>query len=432
LQFNLAFVGLAIAFIALPFSIKICHAGMLLFLLMWAIEGDWKSKIEIIRRSFLLQLITALFVLNVVGLFYSRNLIDGWFVIEKKIFFLLLPIGIATSNKYFTSHHINKLLYLFICTCFIGSFISLWNVWSGSEQMVVGDYLTNSNFSELNEDISKSWFLFSYVSLANGIHIHPTFFALYIAFCVVLLFNEIITNRLSRVETGLLWLMIVYFVIFLIFLSSRIVIGALFIIMLVYIIYELRYASNKGNAVIAALSVPLISLLLYINPVSRYRNIQEIRSTSFNVTPNTEYKTSVQIRLSLWSLAVRSINPMNFLAGTGTGDVKATMEESGKKYAISNVLNSYDPHNQFLFNLLSHGFVGLLLLILNFLAPMYYAWRQRDYLYLIFAFLCGSICLTESAFELQKGIVFYALINSLLLLRLDAFAKFNPAIKDLR
>jgi O-antigen ligase len=416
---------------ALPFSIKICHTGMILFLLMWAIEGDWTSKVEIIRRSFLLQLITALFVLNVVGLFYSQNLLDGWFVIEKKIFFLLLPIGIATSNKHFTAHHINKLLYLFVFTCLIGSAISLWNVWNAPEQMMVGDYLGNSDFSELNKDISKSWFLFSYVSLANGIHIHPTFFSLYIAFCVVLLFNEIIKNQLSRVETGLLWAMIGYFLIFLICLSSRIVIGALFILVLFYIIHEVRYASNKRNALIVGLCVPVISLLLYINPVSRYRSIHEITSTSFNVTPNTEYKTSVQIRLSLWSLAVRSINPMNFLAGTGTGDVKATMEESGKKYAISNVLNSYDPHNQFLFNLLSHGFVGLLLLVLNFVAPMYFAWRQRDYLYLVFAFLCGSICLTESAFELQKGIVFYALINSLLLLRLDAFAKFNPAVKDI-
>jgi O-antigen ligase len=404
---------------------------MILFLLMWAIEGDWTSKVEIIRRSFLLQLITALFVLNVVGLFYSQNLLDGWFVIEKKIFFLLLPIGIATSNKHFTAHHINKLLYLFVFTCLIGSAISLWNVWNAPEQMMVGDYLGNSDFSELNKDISKSWFLFSYVSLANGIHIHPTFFSLYIAFCVVLLFNEIIKNQLSRVETGLLWAMIGYFLIFLICLSSRIVIGALFILVLFYIIHEVRYASNKRNALIVGLCVPVISLLLYINPVSRYRSIHEITSTSFNVTPNTEYKTSVQIRLSLWSLAVRSINPMNFLAGTGTGDVKATMEESGKKYAISNVLNSYDPHNQFLFNLLSHGFVGLLLLVLNFVAPMYFAWRQRDYLYLVFAFLCGSICLTESAFELQKGIVFYALINSLLLLRLDAFAKFNPAVKDI-
>jgi O-antigen ligase len=351
---------------------------------------------------------------------------------RKKIFFLLLPIGIATSNKHFTSHHINKLLYLFVCTCLIGSCISLWNVWNAPEQLIVGDYLINSNFAEVNEEVSKSWFLFSYISLANGIHIHPTFFSLYIAFCVILLFNEIITNRLSKVETGLIWAMIVYFLIFLVCLSSRIVIGAMFIIIIVYIIYALRYDLNRRHLVVAALSIPLISLLLYINPISRYRSIQELTSTSFSVTPNTEYKTSVQIRLSLWSLAVRSVNPINFLAGTGTGNVKATMEESGKKYAISNVLNSYDPHNQFLFNLLSHGFIGLLLLVVNFVAPMYYAWRQRDYLYLVFAFLCGSICLTESAFELQKGIVFYALINSLLLLRLDAFAKFNPAVKEIR
>jgi hypothetical protein len=171
--------------------------------------------------------------------------------------------------------------------------------------------------------------------------------------------------------------------------------------------------------------------ILYINPISRYRNIHEVTSTSIRIRQNETYKNSIQIRLSLWWLALKSVDTSNIFAGSGTGDVTDVMKQSGREHAISNILNSYDPHSQYLFTLLSHGVIGLLILLLNFAIPLYFIWHQRDYLYLAFAFLFVTLCITESALELQKGIVFFALVSPLLLLRLNAFETFKFTSKTI-
>jgi O-antigen ligase len=206
---------------------------------------------------------------------------------------------------------------------------------------------------------------------------------------------------------------------------------SLLLVGLIFIIMEFRNSRNKTQAVlISVLSVVLLAIL-YVNPVSRYRNIQEISATPFEVKSNQQYKNSIQIRLSLWWLAITSVDEKNFLLGSGTGDVLDVMKERGQQLAVSNTLNSYDPHNQYLFTLLSHGVVGLMILLMIFTLPVFITWPQRDYFYLIFLFFCASLCLTESAMELQKGIVFFSIINPLLLIRLNAFAPVERSIYTL-
>jgi O-antigen ligase len=91
-------------------------------------------------------------------------------------------------------------------------------------------------------------------------------------------------------------------------------------------------------------------------------------------------------------------------------------------YNITNSLESYDPHNQFLFTLIGSGILGLTALVALILCSLYFAFLQRDYLYAAFIFLFILICFTETALQLQKGIIFFAIFYSML-----AFKK-RPAI----
>jgi O-antigen ligase len=91
------------------------------------------------------------------------------------------------------------------------------------------------------------------------------------------------------------------------------------------------------------------------------------------------------------------------------------MKATAKKYAITNSIGSNDPHNQFLDTLLRLGFVGLIVLLACFAWPAYWAYQNKDFFYLAFLAVFLMICLTETAFELQKGIVFFSLFNSLLI-----------------
>jgi O-antigen ligase len=244
---------------------------------------------------------------------------------------------------------------------------------------------------------------------------------LYLTFCSIFIFTQIQLGHFSRNGRLLLWLLAIFFSLFVTCLSSKIMICSMLILALLFATRELLYKQNKTQGIIVSALALILIVALYLNPISRFRNIQEVATTSLHIDEHKEYKSSIEIRLSLWWLAVKSVNANNFLMGLGTGDVAAAMSESSRRYSVTNSLHSYDPHNQFLFTLLAQGIIGLTILILNFVAPVYVSLLHKDYLYLAFAFLCASICLTESAFELQKGIVFFSLISPLLLLRTNAF-----------
>ena len=66
--------------------------------------------------------------------------------------------------------------------------------------------------------------------------------------------------------------------------------------------------------------------------------------------------------------------------------------------------------------------MGLTVLVALILCSLYFAFLQRDYLYGAFIFLFILICITETALQLQKGIIFFAIFYSML-----AFTK-RPAI----
>jgi hypothetical protein len=60
------------------------------------------------------------------------------------------------------------------------------------------------------------------------------------------------------------------------------------------------------------------------------------------------------------------------------------------------------------------GIAGLFILVLLFLLPGIAAWKKQDFLYLSLLLLVAVNMLTESMFETQSGVVFFAFFNALL------------------
>ena len=169
-----------------------------------------------------------------------------------------------------------------------------------------------------------------------------------------------------------------------------------------------RHQVNETALPLMALLV-LCSFLLYINPISRYRNLQEITITSLDIESNSLYKNSTQIRASLWWLGVKSYARVNPIWGTGTDDVFTVMKQTSDEYNVTNTLDSYDPHNQYLFTLIGLGLLGLTLLLGLMAFSLYSGLAQHNYLFVAFILLFCLLCTTETALELQKGIAFFAL-----------------------
>ncbi|MDQ2657421.1 MAG: O-antigen ligase family protein [Bacteroidota bacterium] len=426
--------ALCVSVAALPFSVKICHGAIIILLLNWAAEGDWRAKQAVVRHSLLLQVFIGFFLIQLAGLFLSDSIFHGWFSLEKKIFLLMLPLALATSSVRLTRRDVQRVMWVFVAACLAGTFLCILHSWQetshlASQAVRVDNYLGTTPYFELHKDASEKWLIVSYASLASGIGIHPTYFSLYLAFCISFLLAVFpaVTSRLQR--AGMLTL-VLYLTLLVVFLSSRIMIAGLSVI---YLVVLLKTFQNKAR-VWSAAAMGLIfffAAVLYANPVTRYRNLEEVRASTFDIQPAGHYANAAQIRVSLWWLALSCLPDLNPLFGSGTGDVEKVMSRASEKYRITNSIQSLDPHNQYLYSLLANGVPGLAVLMLALFVPAYCAWAQKDLLLISFLFLFSILCLTESAFELQKGIVFYAIISGMLFFHVHSFQVGSPDLRSL-
>ena len=431
---NILWTSLILSITALPFSMKVCHAGMIVLLLGWLMEGDWSTKFRIIKQSLLLQIIIGLLVLQLIGLFYTDNMNSGLLSVEKKIFFYMIPVALATTMVRLTKNEIGVIFIGFFLSCLIGTILCIVYAWTQANDYISGltplnHYLATSSYSDLHPLNSEKWLIFSYVSLAEGINIHPTYFSFYLSFCVLVLLHKIGEIRSTLRQAGI-WVLATYFMIFIIFLAARIVILAIGLMLIFLAIRSLINHQKMVGIAFLIMSI-FFSYILYINPVSRYRSLQEIHLSTFNIHPGSHYETAAQIRASLWWTAFKSIQHSNPFLGVGSGDVETEMQKTSSQFGITNILGSFDPHSQYLFTLLGCGIVGLLLLILWIALPAYFSWGEKDHFFIGFVLLLGMICLTETALESQKGIVFSTLVYAILSFQRHSFQSISISFRPI-
>ncbi|MEX2231737.1 MAG: O-antigen ligase family protein [Cyclobacteriaceae bacterium] len=426
--------ALMLSVAALPFSITVCHGAIIIVIISWIFEGQWQNKLSVIKHSLLLQVIIALFFLQVLGLAFSDNLPLGLFALEKKIFFLLIPVAIGTTSLKLNRKEIKLVLITFIISCFVGTLLCVLHAWEETTLVMAGvaqfkPYLSTSSYHDLHAFESERWLMFSYRSLSQGIAIHPTFFSLFLAFSIIFLFHEL-PHLKSQISRGAVLMLVLYFAVFIVFLASRIVILGLSVIF-TFVLIRTLLNKQKLLAFMVVIISAVFAFLLFLNPVSRYRSLEEINLSTFEIQPGNNYKNAAQIRVSLWWLAFMSLHDSHPLVGTGTGDVHSAMVRTSNQYQITNIINSFDPHNQYLYTLLGNGYSGFILLVLCLALPLYFAWIQQEYLLLGFSFIFSLLCFTESALELQKGVVFYSLFSALLFFQLNSFQKISFNLRSL-
>lgn len=422
--------ALMLSVAALPFSVKICHAAIILLIANWLLEGNWRAKLSVVKNSLLLQLIIGVFALQALGLLFSDDLTRGWFSLEKKIFFLLLPIAFATTSIKLNRNELRLIFGTFIAACFVGSVICIASAWHETNLVMAGQattnpYLSSSSYWQMHGKESQKWLMFSYVGLTSGLGIHPTYFSLFMVVCMMCLLHIWPSLNTPFIKAIVLTLCL-YFCVFIVFLSARITIVGLAII---FVFVLIRCTVRKENFLLL-MAVGMgcaLTALVVLNPVSHYRSLEEINASTFVIGPGNHYTNAAQIRMSLWWLAVSSVKETHPLFGSGTGDVERVMTAASDKFQITNVIQSFDPHNEFLYTLIANGFPGLLLLIVSMSLPAWWAWMERDYFVLGFLLLFCLVCLTESALELQKGIVLYALVTGLLFFQRHSYQ--NVSIK---
>ncbi|MDQ3190536.1 MAG: O-antigen ligase family protein [Bacteroidota bacterium] len=396
---------------SVPLAPFILPALILILLIIWLYEGDFKQKWKQFKSNSFVFYLPCLFLLYLFGLLWSDNIEHGLSDIETKLTLLLFPVIILSQQ--FTSEQIQAIKDRFIEGCLVALLLLL-------------------SFCFYNYYLHMENSVFYYE--AFSVHLHPSYFALYLNLGLILIIDKIINGKLKIYWLTFYLLALLLFLVSIFLSSSKSGILTLFfslglgtvlliswkrlfqmflILSVLFIgLFSFLEVNNKkfnlllNSDVVSLLSDPIkVRFSDLVNPL----NSESIHQTA---------TSSSSVRVLVWNTAKELIMENPYF-GTGTGDVKDKLTEKYKvkEYIIASE-KKLNAHNQFLQTAIALGVFGLILLLLNMFIPLFYAIKYKSWIFLLFILIMIFNFLTESLLERQAGVIFYAFFNSLFLITL--------------
>jgi O-antigen ligase len=332
------------------------------------------------------------------GLLYSENLRQGFFVLEKKLSLLIIPIIFLFGPKV---KSIRATLLTFSFSCAGATFICV---------------ITAVFRALVNHDVS---FLF-YHSLSGIVGMHASYLSMYLCFAIaILLFNLDLNLWGGQKKLVVTYTAIVTMLLGVFLLSAR---TQQVILIFELGLFSIYYMSKKYGVFFSTLSGFVASFVIFLIVVLIPHNRERFKQA---INYNNQYSIGAkwgenQIRLPIWSCALSLIRERPFF-GFGTGD----SEDELQKCYIENSYTSltyfpntrFNAHNQFLETSLQIGSFACLFFLVSLVWPITFSFLIKNYLYIVFAIIFGISCMTESMLERQQGVSFYAFFSSLLIFK---------------
>lgn len=367
-------------------------------------------------------LLGLVYIVAGISALYSPHTAEAAFVLEKQMTLLIIPLVLGAAAP--AGHRqLRLILWSFVASLFavclylLGRFYISYEV--ARAQLSFQDFLN----TQLHHNFSAS------------LHLHATYLSMYVCFAIAIALYMLFYEK--KYYRLLMLLFLPVFVISLVLLSSRII----FIPFAVIVFFILPFFLKKKPFLIyLAVLITLLPLLFYYLsgfPAFRDRfktdtlrelNIRQSgRSYSFLSITETNDAT----RAERWKCAVELIRERP-VAGYGTGEEKAMLSEMYTRYGLSNsLLNNFDAHNQYLGFMIRSGLFGLCAYLILLAYSLYAAIRKRNYIHICLLLILAITSLTENVLDSNKGIVFFAFFNTLLVFSERAFLKkeTNPAGK---
>ncbi len=359
------------------------------------IQFNKKQVVERLRSFKFLYTLIIYYCIVAMGLLWTENIPEGLFDLEIKLSFILFPV-------YF--------------------FIFPLNPDKSIQSRVIFSYLSGVGLSVLiclvNAGINyieQPVFYYTFAASSFSILHHPTYFAMYINFAIVIL---LIWQRQHKIKSipavlacivllGTNWL-----------LMSRA--GLLTSILIVFTYWLTLFFERKYKGAIIMLMLLVISSLAVYNFSSyakfRMSTIIPFIQDLVSKKPKDETTTTTtDSRMITWKAAI-SVISKNPLLGAGTGDVHSELnkyyQQTYNEAALEKNLNA---HNQFLQSWVATGIFGFLSILLILYVGIAKALKKQDYLVFFFFLVSMITMMTESIFETQSGVVFFAFFSALFL-----------------
>lgn len=392
---NVFRVLLCMITLVMPFHFNLTNFLIILLTISWIFEGNIKYRLDRLRSEPLIVIFILFYLLFCFGLFYSSNIKVGFFNLEKKFSLFILPLVLGTS-KQFGSKERQLVVISFLITCGVATLISL--------VMACFRYFESGDMN-----------VFLHEELSSLIDFHPPYFAMYLAFAIIILINGFFSEEIvSGIRKYLYAFLVLYFFLFVILLSARTV--TVFLLLLL-VISPLYFSYKKGKPIYGLLFAGFVVIItVSIVLSSDYLKDRVIRpiTSDINVIDGGG-ETGLSIRIVKWRCSLKGIKDYP-LFGVGTGDAVDFLVSCYEKENFWGMYPQYrfNSHNQFLETGLTLGILGLTFFIICLALPVVKALKTHNNLMLAFVLLVGFCCLTESLLERQWGIVFFTFFISIL------------------
>ncbi|MEQ9165110.1 MAG: O-antigen ligase family protein [Fulvivirga sp.] len=248
------------------------------------------------------------------------------------------------------------------------------------------------------------------------INIHPSFLSIYISVSIIYLFDQFFKKRKY---TAIISILILILICFQIWLSSR---AGLLSLIIAGIIYGfLRLKSNLR--IYVTIAIFLIIIAIFSIPLTKERFIHaplRALKSGTGVNPIDQQTWPFTFRLQITNCSIDLLKDFHWLYGYGTGDFRDEMYRCYEKMNYTWLtVRDFDEHNEYFAQIHRLGILGLILLLLVFFYPMRIAYKTKSYLYLSFLIIFSLSCMSENIFSSQKGVVFYAIFNTLLFIKYE-------------
>jgi hypothetical protein len=252
---NLFFICSILLVISFSFSESLLSISAGLLFLQVFISGKWKDKIEIIKRERSLWALMGIFFIYVFGCIFCNDLSTGLYELNKNIFWLIIPFGVALSPK-LSEKKYWILLTIFVSSVSIASIIAIFKIF-------LPDYFTVTGIRDA-----------TYVSHVS--------FSLQIGFSFFILWYSFLKKQPVLGKINVLYIVIwsAYLIVFLGLQKSLTGIFSFYCTLLVSLFYLIKIANDRfrKNLVYSALGFIIIVPFVYIGFVAHnYFTIKDIK-----------------------------------------------------------------------------------------------------------------------------------------------------------
>lgn len=356
---------------------------------------SWKS-------TFGLIILILPFLIYLISLLYDPEKRIIYSLLERKLSLLFFPLIFFYSTFRLKSADFQKLFNVFTLAVF-------------AELLWVN--LAVFLFSKHSVCYPGEDFIFNYrQQFEHYSGIHPTYMSMFVFFAL-LLNIDIMVRRQPVNEMLNIW---VRYGFCLVLFVAGILLGArtpliAAVIAIVFFLF-LKKGLSKKILVVVGIGFVLSTAAILITPGFKNR-ITEFKELQWRPPVFNEENTA-NIRIGIYLCSWQLLKE-NWVKGVGPGQLQKALNYCYSAYPAKVYDNkNYNTHNEFLNSWLSLGIAGFIAFIMTLIFPLFYALKQKDYLYagfLVFFFIC---CMTENLLSRQMGVVFYALFNSLFAFRL--------------